>query len=120
MDPHLRAAELDHTDLEDWGRLEPPLAQPLEGELATAGVSLWEADDEHVSTGVWQCSPGLSRWEFTDTGEFIQVISGHMTCSRDDGTSMDLTAGSTAVFPPGWAGTWLIHETLRKVYVIFS
>ena len=31
-----------------------------------------------------------------------------------------VTPGSTVVFPKGWAGTWTIHETLRKVYVIFS
>ncbi len=120
MDLHLRAADLDTTDLEDWGRLEPPLAEPLEGELATHGLTLWEAGDEHVSTGVWQCSPGLSRWAFTDTGEFIHVVAGHMTCTNDDGTSIQVTGGSTAVFPPGWSGTWLIHETVRKVYVIFS
>ena len=25
----------------------------------------------------------------------------------------------TAVFPRGWAGTWQIHETIRKLYVLF-
>jgi uncharacterized protein len=24
-----------------------------------------------------------------------------------------------AVFPRGWSGSWEIHETIRKVYVIF-
>ncbi|MDX6339567.1 MAG: hypothetical protein QOG05_6907, partial [Streptosporangiaceae bacterium] len=23
------------------------------------------------------------------------------------------------VFPVGWAGTWQIHETIRKLYVLF-
>ncbi len=25
----------------------------------------------------------------------------------------------TSVFPRGWAGTWQIHETIRKLYVLF-
>ncbi len=27
--------------------------------------------------------------------------------------------GDTAVFPRGWSGTWQIHETIRKLYVLF-
>ena len=30
-----------------------------------------------------------------------------------------LGPGDTAVFPRGWAGTWQIHETVRKLYVLF-
>jgi uncharacterized cupin superfamily protein len=30
-----------------------------------------------------------------------------------------LGPGDTAVFPRGWAGTWQIHETIRKLYVLF-
>jgi uncharacterized cupin superfamily protein len=26
---------------------------------------------------------------------------------------------ATAVFPRGWTGTWRIHETIRKLYVLF-
>jgi hypothetical protein len=42
-----------------------------------------------------------------------------MTCRADDGETVELVAGDTAVFPRGWSGTWDIEETLRKVYVIF-
>ena len=27
--------------------------------------------------------------------------------------------GDTAVFPCGWTGTWRIHDTIRKLYVLF-
>jgi uncharacterized cupin superfamily protein len=43
-----------------------------------------------------------------------------MTCTHDDGTAVEVGPGTTAVFPKGWAGTWEVHETLRKVYVIFT
>ena len=26
---------------------------------------------------------------------------------------------TTAVFPRGWQGRWQIHETIRKLYVLF-
>jgi uncharacterized protein len=118
--PAFRAAELTDDDLEDWGPLAPPLATALDGPMATHGLDLWNADDESVATGTWQCGPGRSRWDFTDNGELVHVLSGRMTCRHDDGAEVELSAGSTAVFPKGWAGTWEVHETLRKVYVIFS
>jgi uncharacterized cupin superfamily protein len=27
--------------------------------------------------------------------------------------------GDVAVFPRGWRGPWELHETVRKVYVVF-
>ena len=35
------------------------------------------------------------------------------------GEPTDIGPGDTAVFPRGWAGTWQIHETIRKLYVLF-
>jgi uncharacterized cupin superfamily protein len=37
----------------------------------------------------------------------------------DGGEPADIGPGDAAVFPRGWAGTWQIHETIRKLYVIF-
>jgi uncharacterized cupin superfamily protein len=118
--PTFRAAELSDEELEDWGDLEPPLATATGAPMPTHGLDLWVSDDESISTGTWQCAPGPSRWEFTDNGEFVHVLTGRMTCRHDDGTEVGLSAGSTAVFPKGWTGTWEVHETLRKVYVIFT
>ena len=49
--PHLRAAELDTTDLEDLGPLALPLAAPLGDPMPTHGRSLYETDDGSVLTG---------------------------------------------------------------------
>lgn len=119
--PHFPSiASYTDQQLEDWGRLAPPLATPLEGELATRGSSLWKSADEKIKTGTWQCSPGKSRWEFSAGGEFIQVLAGEMTVTRDGQAPITLREGDTAVFPPGWAGTWEITRTLRKVYTIWT
>jgi uncharacterized cupin superfamily protein len=42
-----------------------------------------------------------------------------MTVTEDGGSPIDLGPGDTVVFPLGWNGTWDIHATLRKLYVIF-
>ena len=54
-------------ELEDWGPLEPPLGQPLEGAMATRGLTQWASPDGRIETGTWECEPGLSRWEFAAT-----------------------------------------------------
>jgi uncharacterized cupin superfamily protein len=68
--------------------------------------------------GVWEWAPGPSYWKL-ETHEFVHIVAGRMTVTPDGGESRDIGPGDTAVFPRGWAGTWQIHEKIRKVYVIF-
>jgi len=100
------------TELEDWG----PLEEATGTEMQTSGYTLWE--DGPASSGVWVCSPGPSFWKL-DTNEFVHIIGGSMTVTPEGGESVTLKAGDAMVFPRGWEGTWEIHETLRKLYVIF-
>jgi hypothetical protein len=108
------------TELEDWGPLAPPLAQPLEGEMATRGRTQWATADGRIETGTWECEPGLSRWEFEANGEFIHVLSGSMEVTPDEGEPVVLGPGDSMTFPRGWKGTWRITETMRKVYTAFD
>lgn len=100
------------TDLEDWG----PLEEATGPEMTTWGYTLWEEGDS--SAGVWECSPGPSRWTLA-TNEFVHVIGGSMTVVPDGGDPVALEQGDTMMFPRGWTGEWQIHEPLRKLYVIF-
>ena len=111
-----RAAELSDLDAKPLG---PPSAEPLTGEIMTGSFVPFISDDGRILCGTWECAPGASRWEFTDRGEFIHVLSGRMTVQPDGGEGAELTAGSSAVFPLGWQGTWTVHETLRKVFTVF-
>lgn len=99
-------------ELEDWGPLEEATDTPM----ATHGVELWV--DGAKSAGIWQCTPGPSYWAM-DTNEVIYLLSGRMTVTPDGGEASDVVTGDIAVFPVGWKGTWVIHETVRKVYSIF-
>ena len=101
------------TELEDWG----PLPEATGPEMATSGYTLWKGEGDQ-EVGIWECTPGPSRW-LLETHEFIQLVGGSMTVTVDGGEPVKINTGDSAFFPKGWAGTWDIHETLRKVYVIF-
>jgi uncharacterized protein len=100
-------------DLEDWG----PLAEATGPEMATSGITLWE-DGSGAEAGIWECTAGPSHW-LLERNEFVHVLSGTMTVTPDGGEPAKVNAGDTLVFPKGWSGSWQIHETLRKLYVLF-
>jgi hypothetical protein len=102
------------TDLEDWG----PLAEATGPEMSTSGATVWKDEASGAESGIWVCTPGPSYWSL-ETNEFVHVVAGSMTVTEDGGSPVSLTAGDTVVFPVGWKGTWEIHETLRKLYVIY-
>ncbi len=104
----------------DEAPLGPPLAEVLGDEVATRIAVPFTSDDARILSGVWEAEPGLSRWEFTERGEVIYVLEGRMVVTEDDGEAVTLEAGSAAVFPIGWRGTWEIQERIRKFFVIFT
>ena len=86
-------------------------------EMTTSGLTFWKEGDQEA--GVWECTAGPSYWKL-ETHEFVQILAGRMTVTPDSGSPTDIGAGDIAVFPRGWAGTWQIHEKIRKVYVLFE
>ena len=119
MTTTFRAAELDSAADYDEALLAQPSAEPLSGDITVRTYLAFQSEDGSVLSGSWESEPGEARWEFIDRGEIIQVISGRMTLHEDGGETALLTAGSTAVFPRGWKGIWTVHETLRKVFVVY-
>ena len=69
-------------------------------------------------TGIWQCTAGPSYW-VQEENEFVYILSGSLTVTPDGGKPATFGAGDCAMFPRGWRGTWDLHETVRKVYVVF-
>jgi len=119
MTINYRAAEIPADKLVEK-LLEQPTAESLSGEIKTRSQVFFNTEDQKIISGTWECELGRSRWEFTTRGEVIHVLSGRMTVERDGEAAVELTAGSSAVFPVGWCGTWTVHETLRKVFVIYG
>ena len=106
-------ADAATAELEDWGPLEEATGEPMH----TSGTTVWSGDGAQEA-GVWECTPGPSRWSLDDN-EFVHILSGRMTVTPDGGEPAEIGPGDTAVFPRGWTGTWQIHETIRKLYVLF-
>ena len=46
-----------------------------------------------------------------DGGEAVKLTAGE--------EPVELTAGSSCIFPIGWQGVWTVHETLRKVFTVY-
>lgn len=113
------ALDIPSAELEE-APLGQPTAEPLEGEILVR-KRVFFTDEEHgIISGTWESEPGVSRWEFLQRGEIIQVLSGRMTVHEDGGEPVELTPGMTAIFPLGWSGVWTVHERLRKMFVIFQ
>jgi hypothetical protein len=112
LTPHIHDARTV-AELEDWG----PLDEATGPEMTTSGITLWTGEGDQ-EVGIWECTPGPSRWVL-QTQEFVQIVAGRMTVTMDGGEPVALAPVDSAVFPKGWAGTWDIIETIRKVYAIF-
>lgn len=78
----------------------------------------YTAPDGLIETGTWESTPGEFRRAVMDA-EFSHFIQGRASFLADDGQKLELAAGDAAFFPPFTHGTWIIHETLRKTYVIW-
>lgn len=102
------------TDLDDWGPC-PEATGPQT--MDTRGIYLWK-DGKGAESGIWECTAGPSRWVL-ETNEFVHVLSGSMTITPDGGEPEFVGPGDTIFIPRGWSGNWELHETLRKLYVIF-
>lgn len=81
-------------------------------------MTSWSADG--LETGIWEAGPGEFAATRVGYHEVCQILSGRATITEENGTVLELAAGDLFVTPAGWRGTWLVHETLRKVYVIQS
>jgi uncharacterized cupin superfamily protein len=66
-----------------------------------------------VEVGVWEMTPGTA----TDVEEVFVVLSGSGTVSFDDGEQVDLGPGSVVRLRAGEHTTWVVRETIRKIYV---
>jgi len=113
-------------DLEDWGPLEE--AASADVPMSVRGLTIWSAGNDSddsgdsgasaAEAGIWECTAGPSYW-VQEENEVIYVLSGTLTVTPDGGKPVTLGPGDVAVFPRGWRGPWELHETVRKVYVIF-
>ena len=89
----------------------------IDGQMESV-LFAWISPDEAVETGIWECSPGTFIVHRDGYDEIAQILSGSATITGEDGTVVELKVDSTIVTPEGWRGTWVVHEPIRKMFVI--
>ena len=95
----------------------------ISGEPVESSVTVWQHD--RLDVGVWECTPGEFPFRRDGYQEVFCVLSGRATLHIDgaDGTSgqsFELVPGAVLLTPSGSTGRWVVHETIRKAYVIVS
>lgn len=83
-----------------------------------AGVAVLTADDgadDGPEVGVWELTPGTVT--DVETDEVFVVLAGAGSVTFADGSSIELAPGVVVRLRAGDATTWVVTETLRKVYV---
>lgn len=81
---------------------------PQAGSRALAAVA-------GVEVGVWEMSPGAAT--DVEVDEVFVVLAGSASVSFEDGESVELGPGSVVRLRAGEHTTWVVYETLRKIYV---
>jgi len=89
------------------------------GRPEASGTVLSKSDDARIVRGVWACTPGQFRWNWS-YDETVVVVSGRATVSLSDGRRVELEPGSMAYFERGLESVWTIHEPFRKGFHALS
>lgn len=98
--------------------LDPwPLPEALvaAGAPRTAGKVLSQSSDGCIVRGIWECTPGSFRWDWS-YDETIVVVSGHATVHVDGGPVVELRPGDLAFFERGQTALWTTQTTFRKAF----
>jgi uncharacterized cupin superfamily protein len=103
-------ATLD-ADLGEWA----PKPTAITPGVMERSVTIWETPG--IDVGLWECTVGSFTSRRDTFSESCVVLAGHFTIEDASG-AVDYLPGDVLVTPMGWVGTWHVHETVRKVYVI--
>ena len=87
--------------------------QILSGPSEVRHLPLVEGGD--LIVGIWQHAPGTST--DVEADEIFVVLTGRATVAIHAGPTLDVGPGDVVLLPAGVQTVWIVHQTLRKVYV---
>jgi uncharacterized cupin superfamily protein len=92
-----------------------PADQIVAGSPSAGVLVLDERDGREI--GVWEMTPGTAT--DTEVDEVFIVLAGSATVRFEspDLPAIELAPGSVVRLTAGMRTTWIVRETLRKVYV---
>ncbi|MBF8191285.1 DUF861 domain-containing protein [Nonomuraea sp. K274] len=92
-------------------RLTPDELAPeqiVAGDPATSSLELGSG------CGIRETTPGVVT--DVEQDELFVVLSGRATIAVEGGTTIEVAPGDVCLLAKGARTTWIVHETLRKVY----
>ena len=67
----------------------------------------------------WESQPGHFTADRRTAVEYCHIRSGRDSVTNADGKgTRDVGPGELLVLPQGWTGEWVIHEQMRKLFII--
>lgn len=91
-----------------------PVDQTIDGRPSTGAAEL--PGPNGLALGIWEHTPGTST--DVETDEVFVVVAGRATVVLPDGERLEFGPGDIGTLDAGTPTTWIVHETLRKVYVL--
>lgn len=71
-------------------------------------------------SGLWEVTPGAFVAHNDGFAEYMHILEGSGTVLSDDGSALELRPGVKFIARSGWRGRWVVTETIRKIYVIWT
>jgi uncharacterized cupin superfamily protein len=99
---------------------DPDIDRPAADRLISGDPEhrTWLLEDrDGLYAGIWESTPGKWRVVYEEW-EYFRILSGRSIVQGEDGTTLDLRPGDSAILRPGFQGTWEVVETTRKDFVI--
>lgn len=81
---------------------------------------VWKSADEKLQMGIWETEAGTFTAFRDGYHETATIVKGSATITAEDGTVIEAKPGTILVTPAGWKGTWVCHETIRKIFNIIN
>ena len=107
-------------DVLDRTPFESSAANPERLIVGAPAFRTWtfeESADGKIFAGVWESTPGKWRIIYNEW-ECCSILSGVSVITRDNEAPQRVIAGDAFVIQPGFAGTWEVVETTRKLFVV--
>ncbi len=104
--------------LVEWDAIDPTTLES--GEPVQRGHLYYNDESTGFMSGVWDCTPMVSKMEPYSVDEFMYVLEGSVTMELEDGTSTKVSAGESFIIPKGLVCKWVQNEYMRKFFVIFD
>ncbi|SNY64552.1 hypothetical protein SAMN02744778_01818 [Pantoea sp. GL120224-02] len=102
--------------MEPWGSVE---GLPGSGTIALSGIQKVIPGKEDIDTGIFECAAGSYR-RSVKQAEIMHFLNGTGSFTPDGEATLNFKPGDSFFFEANTEGTWVIENTMRKLYVIFD